>query len=79
MPYAYGFGRDPITLNPRYSISDPGPGNIFTIGYTFGITWQVKLSPKYEIGLKAMFQNDTNGDTITHMSVIFGRIFPKGI
>jgi hypothetical protein len=79
LPYAYGYGRDPMTLNPRYAISDPGPGNIFTIGYTFGITWQVRLSPKYEIGLRAMFQNDTNGDAITHMSVIFGRIFPKGI
>jgi hypothetical protein len=79
LPYAYGYGREPVDLNPRYIIYDPGPGNIFTIGYTFGITWQVKLSPKYEIGLKAMFQNDTNGDAITHMSVIFGRILPKRI
>jgi len=79
LPYAYGFGNDPIDLYPRYTISDAGPGNIFTIGYTFGITWQVKVSSKFEIGLKAMFQNDTNGDAITHMSVILGRIFPKKI
>lgn len=79
LPYAYGYGREPLDLTPRYLISDPGPGNIFTIGYTFGITWQVKVSSKFEIGLKAMFQNDTNGDAITHMSVIFGRIFPKKI
>ena len=79
LPYAYGYGREPIDLNPRYIIYDPGPGNIFTIGYTFGITWQVKVSSTFEIGLKAMFQNDTNGDAITHMSVIFGRIFPKRI
>ncbi len=79
LPYAYGFGNDPITMYPRYTISDAGPGNIFTIGYTFGITWQVKVSSKFEIGLKAMFQNDTNGDAITHMSVIFGRILPKKI
>lgn len=78
-PYIYGYSRSTIDSNPRFTIIDPGPGNIFTIGYTFGITWQVRVSQKFEIGLKAMFQNDTNGDSITHMSVILGRIFPKKI
>lgn len=78
MPDVYGISRDPLTQEPYYYIADPRPGNIFTIGYTFGLTWQVKVSTKYEIGLKAMFQNDTNGDAITQMSVIIGRIFTKG-
>lgn len=77
MPNAYGIYSDPRYFpEPFYVIYDPEPGNLFTIGYTFGITWEVRVAPRYAIGLKAMFQNDTNGDALTSLSLLFGRLFP---
>ena len=77
MPNSYAVYHDPQTFpEPFYVFYDPQPGNIFTIGYTFGITWEVRVAPKYAIGLKAMFQNDTNGDAITSISFLVSRLFP---
>ena len=78
MPDVYGIYQDPVRFpEPFFVFYDPRPGNIGTVGYTFGITWQVKVSPKYEIGLKGMFQNDTNGDAITSISILAGRLFSR--
>ena len=78
MPNSYGIYSDPRYFpEPFYVMYDPEPGNLFTIGYTFGITWEVRVAPNYAIGLKAMFQNDTNGDAITSMSILLGRLFPR--
>jgi hypothetical protein len=78
MPDGYGIYTDPsIFPEPFYVFFDPRPGNIYTIGYTFGITWEVRVSQKFAVGLKAMFQNDTNGDAITSLSLQLGRLLPR--
>jgi hypothetical protein len=78
MPDGYAIYTDPqLFPEPFYVFFDPRPGNIYTIGYTFGITWEVRVAPRYAIGLKGMFQNDTNGDAITSLSLILSRLFPR--
>jgi hypothetical protein len=72
----YGYYQDPQYFpEPFYVIYKAGKQNTFSPGYTVGITFQTKVTLKYEAGIKAFFQNDTNGDVITYVSLIFGRVF----
>jgi hypothetical protein len=78
VPNFYAIYQDETRFpEPFYVFYDPRPGNIFTVGYTFGITWEVRVAPRYALGLKGMFQNDTNGDAITSLSLILSRLFPR--
>ncbi len=58
---------------PFYVIDKRGKQNTFSAGYTFGLGVLVKILPKYQAGIKAMFQNDTNADAITQISFTLGR------
>ena len=70
----YSYYQDPsIFPEPFYVFYNMEKQNIFTAGYTFGLSFLTKISSNYEIGLKAFFQNDTNGDAITYISLIIGR------
>ncbi|MGE5106177.1 MAG: hypothetical protein ACM3H8_01420, partial [Sphingobacteriales bacterium] len=55
-----------------YIIYDPGKQNTFSVGYSFGLSYLFKISNKYEIGVRALFQNDTNSDAITQISLSLG-------
>ena len=62
-----------IYPEPFYVIYVPGKQNTFSAGYSFGLSYIVTVSSKYEVGIKALFQNDTNSDAITQISFIIGR------
>ena len=71
---SYSYYQDPsIFPEPFYVFYNTEKQNIFAAGYTFGLSFLTKLSSNYEIGLKAFFQNDTNADAITYISLIIGR------
>ncbi|HMK19025.1 MAG TPA: hypothetical protein VK492_12550 [Chitinophagaceae bacterium] len=73
-PDSYSYYQDPsIFPEPFYVFYNTEKQNIFTAGYTFGLSFLTKISSNYEIGLKAFFQNDTNADAITYISLIIGR------
>jgi len=75
IPDIFGYYHDPnVFPEPFYVFNYRTKQNTFGIGYTFGITYLTKISLKYEIGIKAFFQNDTNGDAITSVSLIFGAL-----
>ena len=70
----YAYYQDPsIFPEPFYVFYITERQNIFAAGYTFGLSFLTKISSNYEIGLKAFFQNDTNADAITYISLIIGR------
>jgi putative salt-induced outer membrane protein YdiY len=73
LPDVYGiyFNNDPD--DPTYRFNFYNQQNIFTIGYSFDISYIAKVSNKFQLGIKAQFQNDTNGDAITQLSLIVGR------
>ena len=74
LPDIYSYYQDPnVFPEPFYVFNNYTKPNTFTIGYNFGITYLTKISLNYEIGIKAFFQNDTNGDAITSISLILGR------
>ncbi|HEV8273058.1 MAG TPA: hypothetical protein VGQ04_17215 [Chitinophagaceae bacterium] len=73
-PDRYAYYQDPsIFPEPFYVFYNTEKQNIFAAGYTFGLSFLTKISSNYEIGLKAFFQNDTNADAITYISLIIGR------
>ncbi len=73
-PSIYGYTQDPnVYPSGFYTIYDNSHQNTFTIGYAVGMSFHTKLSSKYETGVKVFFQNDTNGDAITSISLLFGR------
>ncbi|MEP7231774.1 MAG: hypothetical protein ABI691_16040 [Ginsengibacter sp.] len=74
-PQVYGYYQDTAYFPlPFYTFYDNGKQNTFTAGYTVGATINVCLSKNYETGLKTFFQNDTNGDVITSISLIIGKV-----
>jgi len=73
-PHSYAYYQDPgIFPEPFYVFYNTEKQNIFAAGYTFGLSFLTRISSNYEIGLKALFQNDTNADAITYISLIIGR------
>ena len=62
---------------PFYIINDHGKQNSFNVGYAAEISYVAMATNKWQIGVKASFQNDTNSDAITAVSLIVGRILPR--
>lgn len=74
-PEQYRYVQDPnIYEEPFYVIYESGRQNIFSVGYCTGLSYLVNVCSKYQIGLRALFQNDTNADAITQMSITFSRL-----
>jgi len=69
--YSMNFNSDPD--DPTYRFNFYNQPNIFTIGYSFDISYIARVTNKFQLGIKAQFQNDTNGDAITQLSLIVGR------
>ena len=75
LPDIYAYYQDPnVFPAPFYVFNYRTKQNTFSIGYAFGVTYLTKISLKYEVGIKAFFQNDTNGDAITSISLILGAL-----
>ncbi len=76
MPSMYGVSRNlAVYPEPFYVIYQNGKANTITPGYLTGFTLRARIAPKYFAGIRAGFQNDTNGDVITVASLLFERVF----
>ena len=62
---------------PSYTIESFGKQNTFSVGYRVGLAYMVNVSQKWETGIKALLQNDTNADVITQISLVVGRRVSK--
>jgi hypothetical protein len=77
-PAAYSYYQDSTVFpEPFYVIYDIGKQNTLSPGYTFGLSYLTKISMQYQLGIKAFFQNDTNADAITGVSLTIGRLLPR--
>jgi hypothetical protein len=72
-PNSYAYQSNAGTLRPDYySIYDVTPRGIY-IGYTVAVESQFIHTKKWAGGIRAHFQNDTNGDVITGISLVWRR------
>ncbi len=58
---------------PRYAFNYEVPVNQFNVGYTFGLSYFVAITKKYQLGIKAFFQDDTDGAVIGQFGFSIGR------
>lgn len=74
-PDSYGlYQNQNIFPEPFYVIYNYEKQNLVTSGYNVALTFLTKISINSGIGVKAFFQNDTNGDVITGISFIYSRL-----
>ncbi len=72
-PDGYAYQNNAGTTRPDvYAIYDLTP-RAFYVGYTVGVESQFIHTTKWAGGIRAHFQNDTNGDVITGISLIWRR------
>lgn len=77
-PSVYSYTQDQrIYPEPFYVIYNNEKQNTLSPGYSFGLSFKSRIAPKYFLGIGAGFQNDTNGDAITFVSLSFERVLPK--
>jgi len=58
---------------PFFTFRNEEKQNIFTIGYLADLSYTFMTKKNLLLGAKIGFQNDTNGDVITHYGVFVGR------
>lgn len=51
------------------------PQRIYNIGYMAELSYNYTFKKKLFVGVNAAFQNDTNGDAITHLGLMIGKRF----
>ncbi len=62
-----------IFPDPFFVINDAGVHQTLAVGYIAGVSYLAQLSPQWQAGLRASFQNDTNGAAILQLGVTLGR------
>ena len=78
LPSAYGYYDEPNRFpEPFYAFRYYGKTNTFCPGYTMSLTFRNRVASKYFVGIRAGFQNDTNGDAITSVSLLLERVLPR--
>ena len=60
---------------PGFMFYNSSKQNTVTVGYGIDLSYNFIMSDKIMIGLKAGFQNDTNGDAVTQICLSVGRRF----
>ena len=60
---------------PVYTFRQFEKQKIFTLGYSSNLSYTFTTGKNLMLGIKAGFQNDTNGDVITHFGLIIGKRF----
>ncbi len=76
-PSQYGYYQNQGSFpEPFYVIYDPGKQNTITAGFGLSLMYLAKINKKYQVGIKASFQNDTNSDVLTAVSLILCRKLP---
>ena len=58
--------------NVFFTFSGDGKQHTFSPGYTFGLSLLKQMAPRTKMGLRAFFQNDTQGDAISNISLTIG-------
>ena len=71
-PESYSYRYDPPRTYGSYTIGSIQP-RILTLGYKVQLESHLIHLKSLSIGLGASFQNDTNGDAITNVSLLFRR------
>jgi hypothetical protein len=73
-PVGWGYTFNPNENElPVYTFGEFGNLHQLSVGYNLGFSYLFKISSRYQTGVRAWFQSDTNGSTITHLSLVFGR------
>ncbi len=75
LPGQYGVTFPPAINYPEpvFTFRHEERQNIFTVGYTVGLSYAFVTTRQWMLGAKAGFQNDTNGDVITYYGIVFGK------
>jgi hypothetical protein len=73
--YAFSMNTNGGTSEPSFSFRHQEKQNIVSVGYSLDLCYNFITGKKIMIGLKAGFQNDTNGDAITQIAVSVGKRF----
>lgn len=77
LPDSYGFHQNTaIYPVPFYTINTTQNYNTLAPGYNVTIAYLLQSFPRYSAGIKVSFQNDTNGDIITGISLIISKLLP---
>jgi hypothetical protein len=71
-PTSYSYSYDPPRTYGSYTVGEIQP-RILTLGYKVQLESHLVHLKKLSLGLGASFQNDTNGDAITNVSLLFRR------
>ena len=71
-PEGYSYRYDPPRTYGSYTIGSIQP-RILTLGYKVQLESHLVHMKRLSIGFGASFQNDTNGDAITNVSLLFRR------
>jgi hypothetical protein len=78
LPWMYGYTNDPnVYPEPFYVLRYDDKANTLCPGYSMSLTFRNRIASRYFIGIRAGFQNDTNGDAITSVSLLFERVLPR--
>lgn len=64
---------EPFAPTPLYTVRYEDPRNPFSLGYSVSFRYLVNLSKKNSLGFGIGFQNDTEGSTITNISMVYTR------
>ncbi len=60
---------------PVRDITRIEPGRTFAVGGSLRVNYQYNFGKDFFVGVMGAFQIDTNGDTLPHYSLRFGKIF----
>ena len=71
-PDGYYYSFDPPRTYGSYTIVEIHP-KLFTVGYKVQLESHLIHARRFSMGLGASFQNDTNGDAITNVSLLLRR------
>jgi hypothetical protein len=76
LPDVYGVTFPPAINYPEpvFTFRNEEKQNILTLGYVAELSYTYITAKKLMLGIKAGFQNDTNGDVITYYGIIIGKI-----
>ncbi|MCC6724222.1 MAG: hypothetical protein IT258_06890 [Saprospiraceae bacterium] len=64
---------NPDEVRPIYTFDYPSKTDQLNVGFTFGLSYYAAITKKFQLGIKAFFQDDMDGAAITHLGLSVGR------
>lgn len=71
-PAIFGLNNDPRIF---FVFDNSFPQRLYTIGYMAELSYNYTFNNNWLLGVNAAFQNDNNGDAITHLGFMIGKRF----